>query len=375
MYRLMSAGPTQVSEEVLAARSRPFPNPDEDPDFVEDYHDLCGQISELLGNRTHETLILGGEGILGLEAAVASLTEPGDRVLVLDNGVFGAGFADFVRLYGGEAVLYSCPYDRPIDPKALRSYLEQDHSFKYATLVHCDTPSALSNDIAALCPLLKQFGLLTLVDAVASMFGTPLDVNWGIDLVCGASQKVLSAPPGLCFVTISPAAWSIMQERQVPLASFYANLLQFRRYYADKWFPYTMPASDIAGLAVAVARIAADTGREARHASLARACRTALQSGGLQLYPTTGFSNTVTAFVVPDGLNTREILEELRQTHHILLSGSFGPFAEKLIRIGHMGENAQQLPLQETLDALENTLKQLGFPCETGLSAAFLQAL
>lgn len=375
MYQLMTAGPTRVSQDVLDARSKPFPNPDQDHEFVELYHDLCGQISELLGSRAHETLILGGEGILGLEAAIATLTEPGDRVLVLDNGLFGAGFADFVRMYGGDAVVYTCDYRNPIDPAALRTFLEKDHAFKYATLVHCDTPSGMLNDIASLCPLLKEFGILTVVDAVASMFGEPLDVNNGIDVVCGGSQKVLSAPPGLAFVTISPKAWQVMQERRAPVASFYANLLTFQSYYEDKWFPYTMPASDLLGLSVAISRIAADKTRLTRHATLAAACRKAMTMGGLTLHPEHGFANTVTAFFVPDGLRSDEIVRAMQQEHGIMISSSFGPFAGKLLRIGHMGENCKQEAMVECLFALQSVLTAQGFSLKTSLSTSFLQEL
>lgn len=375
MYQLMTAGPTRVSQDVLDARSKPFPNPDQDHEFVEFYHDLCGQISELLGSRAHETLILGGEGILGLEAAIATLTEPGDRVLVLDNGLFGAGFADFVRMYGGDAVVYTCDYRKPIDPAALRTYLEKDHTFKYATLVHCDTPSGMLNDIASLCPLLKEFGILTVVDAVASMFGEPLDVNNGIDVVCGGSQKVLSAPPGLAFVTISPKAWQVMQERRAPVASFYANLLTFQSYYEDKWFPYTMPASDLLGLSVAVSRIATDKTRLTRHATLAAACRKAMTMGGLTLHPEHGFANTVTAFFVPDGLHSDEIVRAMQQEHGIMISSSFGPFAGKLLRIGHMGENCKQEAMVECLFALQSVLTAQGFSLKISLSTSFLQEL
>ena len=169
MYKMMTPGPVMVRENVRAARSRITGNPDVDPDFYNFYRDTCRLISELLGT-SNETLILGGEGILGIEASCASLTEPGDRVLVLDNGVFGHGFADFVRIYGGEPVLYTSDYSRPIDPEALNAFLQKDHSFRYAAVVHCDTPSGVLNDIHTICPLLKSYGILTVVDAVASMF-------------------------------------------------------------------------------------------------------------------------------------------------------------------------------------------------------------
>ena len=153
MYKMMTPGPTMVAENVRMARSLETGNPDFDLEFYDYYKETCELYSQLLYTK-NESLILSGEGILGLEAAVASLTEQGDRVLVLDNGVFGKGFADFVNLYGGEPVVYTTDYKREIDVDVLKEYLEQDSNFKYATLVHCDTPSGMLNPIDKLCPLL-----------------------------------------------------------------------------------------------------------------------------------------------------------------------------------------------------------------------------
>ena len=105
------------------------------------------------------------------------------------------------------------------------------------------------NDVSKLCPLLKKYGILTLVDSVSAMFGEEMRVDdYQIDLLCGGSQKAVSAPPGLSFVTISDDAYKAMRSRKTPVASFYANILAFDGYYEKQWFPYTMPISDIYGL-------------------------------------------------------------------------------------------------------------------------------
>ena len=185
MYKIMTAGPTQVRENVRMARSLETTNPDLDVAFVEFYKETCDKLQSML-HCSGRAYILGGEGILGLEAACASLTEPGDRVLVLDNGIFGKGFADFVTMYGGEAVLYTSDYQRPIDAADLRSFLEKDSDFKYATVVHCDTPSGVLNDVSEICPLLAEFGILWVVDSVAGMFGEYLNFDESkIDILCG----------------------------------------------------------------------------------------------------------------------------------------------------------------------------------------------
>lgn len=354
---MMTPGPTQVRENVRLARSREFQNPDLDVEFVEYYKETCELISELL-HTENESLILGGEGILGLEAACASLTEPGDRVLVLDNGIYGEGFKDFVSMYGGNPVLYTKDYSHPLDTQELASYLEKDHDFKYATLVHCDTPTGMLNDISKICPLLKSFGIMTVVDSVSAMFGEEVCADaYQIDILCGGSQKAISAPPGLSLVTISKAAKEAMAQRKTPIASFYANLKIFENYYEQKWFPYTMPASDIYGLREALENIKADPDILFRHARIAAKTRKTIQDMGLTLYPSEGYSNTVTTFQVPKGYTAEEILTKMRTTHNILLAGSFGPYAGKLIRIGHMGENATEENIEETLTALKDVLE------------------
>lgn len=366
MYKMMTPGPTQVKENVRLARAKECGNPDIDKEFFDFYKETCELISSLL--HTHnETLILGGEGILGLEAACASLTEPGDKVLVLDNGIFGEGFADFVSLYGGVPQLYTVDGKNPIDAQDLEIFLQNNHDYKYATLVHCDTPSGILNDIAALCPLLKKYGIMTVVDAVSSMFGEEVRVDDAqIDILCGGSQKAVSAPPGLTFVTISADAKKAMANRKTPIASFYANLKVFEGYYEAQWFPYTMPISDIYGLRAAMDNIATDTDMLARHAKLARSCRQSLTAAGVKLYLESGFSNTVTVFEAPKGTTAQAIIDTMRAEHNILLAGSFGSLAGKVIRIGHMGSNANEKDMAETMEALWQTLKKLGVELKEG---------
>lgn len=375
MYTLMTPGPTMVRENVRQARSLIVGNPDIDPDFYDFYRDTCRLMSDLL-HTNDETLILGGEGILALEAACASLTEPGDRVLVLDNGVFGRGFEDFVRLYGGTPVLYTVPLDRPIDPEALKKFLDKDHDFKYATVVHCETPSGVLNDLHALCTLLKSYDIMTVADSVSAMFAVDVSMeNDQIDILCGGSQKVLSAPPGLSFVTLSPLAKETIRNRKTPVASFYANLQPFFTYYEDQWFPYTMPISDITGLRQAAENIKAEPGIQQRHATLAKATRAAVQAAGLTLYPVCAYSPTVTAVVIPQETTSKALLGAVREQHNILLAGSFGCFSGKLFRIGHMGENAYKEPLQASMRALDDVLPQLGVKVKESMEETFLANL
>lgn len=375
MYKTMTPGPTNVRENVRMARSLETTNPDIDSAFCEFYKETCDLLSQLMHTKNN-AYILGGEGILGLEAACASLTEQGDRVLVIDNGIFGRGFTDFVTMYGGEAVSFVSDYHRPVEVSELEEFLKKDSNFKYATVVHCDTPSGVLNPIKDICNLLSDYGILTVVDSVAGMFGEYVNVDESkIDILCGGSQKALSAPPGLTMLWVSDKAIEVMESRKTPIAAFYANILNYKNYYKEKWFPYTMPISDIHGLRVAVDNVVADKTILERHAKIAAATRTATIAGGLDLYLEDGYSNTVTVVNVPEGFTDIQILETMKEKYNIMISGCFDVLAGKVIRIGHMGENANKEDMKTVLEALTKTLKDIGFPVKCNMAEVFIVEL
>lgn len=370
-------GPTKVRENVRQARSLETMNPDMDPEFYGMYSKLGNDIGKIIGT-DNQVLILSGEGILGLEAACASLTEPGDRVLVLDNGIFGEGFADFVTIYGGIPVVLKFDRLRAIDTLLLQEYLEKDHDFKYATIVHCDTPSGVLNPIAEICPMLKSYGVMSVVDAVASSGGEPVDVDRNmIDICLGASQKAFSAPVGLTFASVSEATFRSMEGRKTPIASYYMNLLSFKDSVAEQWFPYSMPASDILGLRCAVDNILEEGIIEfqGRHRRLANAVRNAVVAYGLRLHLDSGFSNTVTVVEMPDGIDIEVFLKRLKQEKGLLLSGSIGYLKNKVVRIGHMGENANEAELQFVFEAMDSIIESMGYKSADKLKNLFMKHL
>ncbi|MDD2483469.1 MAG: alanine--glyoxylate aminotransferase family protein [Eubacteriales bacterium] len=375
MYNIMTPGPTRVRENVRLARSVETTNPDLDMAFFDYYKETCDLLGELVHTKNN-VYILCGEGILGLEAACASLTEVGDRVLVIDNGIFGKGFADFVKIYGGTAVSFVSDYQKQIDSQALKAFLEKDSDFKYATVVHCDTPSGVLNDIKAICNLLAEYGILSVVDSVAGMFGEYVNVDDSkIDILCGGSQKALSAAVGLTMLYVSDKAIASMENRKTPIASFYANILTFKNYYRDKFFPYTQPISEIVSLRAAIENVIADQDILERHRRIAAATRSALQKAGLELYLKAGFSNTVTAIKIPEGLTDEQILSTIREKYNVMLGGCFDILAGQVFRIGHMGENARVEYMLEALDALTRTFADLGRPLRCSLGDAFIEAI
>ncbi len=375
MYKIMTPGPTQVKDNVRAARSLITTNPDIDTSFTEYYKHTCDMLGEII-HSTGNIYILSGEGILGLEAACASLTEAGDRVLIIDNGIYGKGFGDFVKIYGGTPVYYTKDYTEPIDVTELKAYLDTDSDFKYATVVHCDTPSGMLNDVEAICPLLKEYGIMTVVDTVSASFGVPLNVDAAkIDICCMGSQKALSAPPGLTMLSVSDDAIKAMENRKTPIASFYCNILTFKNYYKDKWFPYTMPISDIIGLNKAISNVLHDKTILKRHHIIGQAVRKAVTAAGLTLYAKGGYSDTVSVINVPEGLTDIQILDTMRDDYNILIAGCFDILAGKVFRIGHMGENANIRDVAETLSALDKTFKKLNYHLNCSMADVFIDEI
>lgn len=370
---IMTPGPTQVRENVRLARAWESTNPDLDIQFLDFYKETCENIQKILHTK-NEVRILSGEGILGLEAACASLTEKGDRVLVIDNGIFGEGFGDFVKIYGGEPVFFKGDRKKQIDVLALKLFLEEDSNFKYATVVHCDTPSGILNDISLICPLLKEKGILTVVDSVAAMGGVELKVDdWKIDIVLGGSQKCISAPPGLTILSISEDAFKVMETRNMPIASFYCNLLMWKNYYEEKWFPYTQSVSDINGLHIAIDNLLDDKDIILRHAQIGEGVRKAILDAGLKLYIEKGYSNTVSVIELPDGIEDESLRKFMVDKYNIFIAGSFGYLSGKVIRIGHMGENARVDKVSYTLFALQKALEHFGFKCKCNMMDKFIE--
>ncbi len=358
-YLIMTPGPTQLHPEVLGALSQYETNPDLDPDFLEVYKNLCQKISQKM-NATGPTIILAGEGILGLEAACASLIEPGDRVLTIANGIFGRGFDDFSKLYGAQTVLYEDDLRRGLNPGKLEAFIEKNGPFKVATVVHCETPSGITNDLKSIGKILNHYGILSIVDAVSSFGGEQLEVDaWGLDAVLSGSQKVLSGPAGLSTITLSERAVKKIKDRKTQVASYYANLAIWLDLYENKSFPYTQPVQLLMAFDKAAERLETRSS-VARHKGYAEAVRETFKRIGFELYALDQESNTVTSVLLPNGIDFKRLFNRMKESHGILIGGGFNFLENKIFRIGHMGENLSEDKLVDVFDALQTCFEELG---------------
>lgn len=372
---IMTPGPTYVHEDVRRAISREITNPDLDINFYDFYKETCDHFKKLF-NSNNDILILNGEGILGLEAACASLIEKNDKVLCIDNGIFGNGFGDFAKIYGGEVTYYKCDYRKAVSIDDLEKFLIDHHDFKLATLVHCETPSGITNPVQSICPLLKKYGIITVVDSVSALGGEELKTDeWGMDIVLAGSQKCISSTPGLTIICISKEAWKTIINRKQPVVGFYCNLSIWRNWYENKWFPYTQPISDIFALREAVDRLLQEDNSVTRHMMIAKAVRESLIQSGFELYALDGFSNTVTTVLIPDGITFSELYEDMLTDHNIMIAGAFDYLKDKVFRIGHMGENCREEKLYITLKALNAVFQKHNITLKRELHKDFVNCI
>lgn len=353
---LFTPGPTAVPPSVREAMAREQPNPDIGPAFKARYDDLCEKLATIY-ETAHEVVVLGGEGILGLEAAIACLVGPGDRVLCISNGLYGDGFADFVEAYDGDPELVSVPYDAGYDLDGVAGALEAaddaDEPFSVATMVHCETPTGTLNDLEPVLDLLDDHGILSVVDAVSSLGGTHVPTE-RIDVCLGASQKCFSAPPGLTTAAISERAWEAMEEREPQ--SLYTNFLPWRDVTEE--FPYTHLTANVAALDAAVDRLL-EEGLDsvyARHETAAERCRERGSELGLECYPEPERrSPTVTAFRLPG--DAKRVQRRVADEKDVILATGLGDLADDILRIGHMGFNADVEKVDEAMDAVASVLE------------------
>ena len=262
-------------------------------------------MAQVFQARDRDTLILQGEGVLGLEASVMCTVNPGDKVIVFENGPFGKWFGDYVKNAGAEPVYFHEEPNRCFDTSKALDFLEQQKDAVAMTLVNCETPAGLLNPPAEICRKAKSLGMLTIVDCVASLAGAEYKPSdWGIDISIGASQKCIGSTAGLTPMAISKFAWEKMEKKKNPIRISYLSLLDWKESWIDsKRFPFTPFTSEVYALSAALDEIL-EEGLEnvlQRHAEVAKICRERAKEMGLKIWPVEdGFcSPTVTALTLP----------------------------------------------------------------------------
>lgn len=371
---LMGPGPSDVAERVLQAAARPTIG-HLDPEFI----GLMDSITRLLrfAFRTSNELAMpvSGPGTAGMEACVVNLVEPGDRVIVCRNGVFGGRMREMVERCGGTAVTVEGEWGRAVDPEALARAVRDYPDARIVFFVHAETSTGALSDAETLAGIARGAGMLTLVDTVTSLGGSPLEVDaWKLDAVYSGTQKCLSCPPGLAPITMSARALERVRGRTRPVQSWFMDLNLILGYWAAgarRSYHHTAPVNALYGLHEALLMLS-EEGLEAawdRHRRVHEALRAGLEAMGLSFpVPEAERTPQLNAVSIPHGIDDARLRGRLLQEHGLEIGAGLGDLAGKVWRIGLMGQSCTMGHVELCLTALAGALREQGV--ETDLAAA-----
>lgn len=378
----MGPGPSDVHPRVLAAMARPTIG-HLDPQFVGLMDEIMSGLREVFITKNELTMPVSGPGSAGQEACVVNLVEPGDKVLVCINGVFGGRLAEMSRRAGAEVVTVEQEWGRAIDPEALRTALQRHGDIKLVMFVHAETSTGVLSDAATIASIAHEHGALVLADTVTSLGGVPVRLDeWGIDACYSGTQKCLSCPPGLSPISIGPAARKVMAERTTPVQSWFLDLSLVVGYWeggsgGKRSYHHTAPVNALYGLHESVL-MALEEGLEngwARHRQAHNAMAAGLDAMGLGISVAKAERiPQLNAVTIPDGVDGARVRGRLLDEYGIEIGAGLGPMAGKIWRVGLMGQSATTGHVEKTLVALETILGEEGANIERGSAVPAAQA-
>jgi alanine-glyoxylate transaminase/serine-glyoxylate transaminase/serine-pyruvate transaminase len=368
---LMGPGPSDIHPRVLAAMSRPTIG-HLDPRFVEMMDEIKAMLQHAFQTQNALTLPVSAPGSAGMETCFVNLVEPGDKVVVCVNGVFGVRMRENVVRAGGVPVVLDFPWGEPVDPQKLDDTLRRERDTKIVAFVQAETSTGAESDARTLAEIARRHGCLTIVDAVTSLGGSPLRVDeWQLDAVYSGSQKCLSCAPGLSPVTLSERAVHKIKSRKSHITSWFLDLNLVMGYWGSgkRAYHHTAPVNALYGLHEALVLLG-EEGLEnswARHRKNHLALRAGIEAMGLKFYVhDSARLPQLNAIVVPDGINEEELRRRLLEEYNLEIGAGLGALAGKIVRIGLMGYGSNVKNVLYCLAALEEVLAAQRLPMEIG---------
>jgi alanine-glyoxylate transaminase/serine-glyoxylate transaminase/serine-pyruvate transaminase len=363
---LMGPGPSDVSPRVLAALARPTIG-HLDPAFIELMDEIKVLLQYVFQTGNELTLPVSAPGSAGMEAVFTNLLEPGDKVVVCQNGVFGGRMKENVERCGGTAVMVQDDWGKPVDPEKLESALRANPDAMAVAFVHAETSTGVRSDAKTLCALAHQFDCLAIVDAVTSLVGIELRVDdWGIDAVYSGTQKCLSCVPGLSPVSFSERAVAHIGKRRQRVQSWFLDMNLIMDYWggdAQRSYHHTAPVNALYALHESLVMVQ-EEGLEsgwARHELHHKAFVAGIQAMGLDLVVDANYRlPQLNAVQIPSGIDEAAVRRELLQTWNLEIGAGLGSLAGKVWRVGLMGHAARHTNVLLCLTALTDTLRSMG---------------
>lgn len=360
---LMGPGPSDVYPSVLEAMARPTIG-HLDPAFIVFMDELNALLRATFMTTNAVTLPISAPGSAGMECCLVNLLEPGEKVVIASNGVFGGRMLEVAKRCGAVPVAVEFDWGTAIEPGKVEDALKQHRDAVALAFVHAETSTGARSDAQMLCALARDYGCLSIVDAVTSLGGIELRVDdWGIDAVYSGTQKCLSAPPGLSPVSFTEAAMDKVRARRTAPQSWFLDLNLLTGYWgggAKRAYHHTAPVNALYALHEALQILSAEGLEKAwqRHWQNHELLRDGLAAMGLEFYvaPDDRLPQ-LNAVVVPDGVDEARVRGVLLNEFDLEIGAGLGPLAGKIWRIGLMGASSTPRHVELCLEALESALE------------------
>ena len=369
---LMGPGPSDVHPRILGAMARPTIG-HLDPQFVAMMDDMKHLLQYAFQTSNQLTIPVSAPGSAGMETCFVNLVERGEKVVVCQNGVFGARMKENVERIGAEAVMVEDAWGAPVDPDKLETALKNHPDAKVVAFVHAETSTGVQSDAATLCEIARAHDCLSIVDTVTSLGGTPVQVDeWGIDAVYSGTQKCLSCTPGLSPVSFSERAVDKIKNRQSKVQSWFMDLNLVMGYWgegAKRAYHHTAPINALYGLHEALV-VLQEEGLEnawARHRRYHNVFRAGIEAMGLELIVQAEYRlPQLNAVSVPAGVDEAQVRKRLLQDYQLEIGAGLGALAGKIWRIGQMGYASNSKNILYCLGALDAVLSSMNAPINSG---------
>ena len=370
---LMGPGPSDVSPRVLEAMSRPTIG-HLDPVFVSMMDEMKTLLKYAFQTENELTMPVSAPGSAGMETCFVNLVEPGDKVIVCQNGVFGGRMKENVERCGGIAVMVQDDWGRAVDPQKLEDALKANPDAKIVAFVHAETSTGALSDAKTLVAMAHKHNCLTIVDAVTSLAGSPLKVDeWKIDAIYSGTQKCLSCTPGLSPVSFSAQALEKVKNRKSKVQSWFLDLNLVMAYWGGatkRAYHHTAPINSLYGLHEALV-ILQEEGLEkswARHQKNHLALRAGLEAMGLKfVVPESERLPQLNALSVPEGVDEAAVRAILLSDYGLEIGAGLGAMAGKVWRIGLMGHASNSRNILLCISALDDVLGRMKAPIKRGV--------
>jgi alanine-glyoxylate transaminase/serine-glyoxylate transaminase/serine-pyruvate transaminase len=378
---LMGPGPSDVHPRVLEALARPTIG-HLDPLFVGMMEELKGLLRYAFRTENQLTMPVSAPGSAGMETCFVNLVEPGDKVIVCINGVFGGRMKENVERAGGEAVVVADPWGRAVDPNKLEDTLKAHPDTTIVAFVQAETSTGASSDTKTLVEIAHRHECLTIVDTVTALGGSPIEVDaWGIDAVYAGSQKCLSCTPGLAPVSLNERALAKVQARTTKVRSWFLDLNLVMGYWGGepkRTYHHTAPVNALYGLHEALLMLH-EEGIEAawrRHHRKHLALTAGLAALGLDLIvPEAERLPQLNAVSIPPRIDDATVRSRLLEEYNLEIGAGLGDLAGKVWRIGLMGYSSRAENVLLCIAALAAVLTDLGVGLDAGTALSRAHAL